>query len=288
MAGLPLLIVTPHSAGYVPQDVLWDMIGEKSRDPGARQQHLDYLFGQGDPFTDVIFHHPAAFHLYASVSRFVVDLNRERSTGGRNGVVKLTDFDATPLYPSHIALTPADIEERLVQFWDPFHEAAEGMISRHKIELLLVGHAMSAQGPEVGPDTGRARPALCLMTGGDGQGNATGEGVPTVSPQAARKLRESAERHFALLIASAPDVPNRVALNDPWSADEVSVRYSSPARPNRIAAFGLEINRNLYLNDVDAQINPLPGRLTALQQACAGFASEALEIVRNYPLGGDA
>ena len=280
----PLFIVTPHSSGHVPNDVLWEMMGESSREPRARQERSDYLFDQGDPYTDVIFHRPGACHLHAAVSRFVVDLNRERDEVGPNGVVKLTDFDAAPLYPPTFRLSNAEIEERLARYWDPFHKELERTLREHEVQLLIVGHAMSPFGPAVGPDTGQPRPALSLMTGGNAHGEAVGPELPSVAPAAAKALQAAARHHFAPLFEQAPAVPSEVALNDPWSADEISMRYSRPGQSGCVPAFGLEVNRALYLPGGRLG-SPLPGRLQALQQAFAAFAEEALQIVSAHPRG---
>lgn len=285
MAVFPLLIVTPHNAGFVPQDILWDMLGEVSYHPAARQGFLDRLFDQGDPYTDLIFHQPGAYHLNASTSRFVVDLNRERNTGGHNGVVKTTDFDATPLYPSGFRLGAAEIEERLRRYWDPFHREIERVIRERSVKLLIDGHAMSPVGPAIGPDAGYPRPALSLMTGGDAQGEAVSSLPPSVAPEAARALQASASRHFAPLLKATPGVPAEVALNYPWSIDEISAHYSQPSRAERIPAFGLEINRALYLEPNGSREKPDPARIRALQQAFGAFAEEALKIVCVHPLG---
>lgn len=282
---LPILILTPHNASYVPQDILRDMLGEASGNPKARQDRMDYLFRQGDPYTDIIFQRPRACHLHATVSRFVVDLNRERSTNGSNGVVKITDFDATPLYPPSFQLSTNEIEERLKRYWDPFHNEIERVLREHSIRLLIDGHAMSPVGPAIGPDAGYPRPALSLMTGGDAQGEAVGKEPPSVAPAAARALQASAIRHFAPLLELTSAVPAEVALNYPWSTDELSVRYSRPERSVRAPGFGLEINQALYLNSDDPDEYPDPAQLQALQKAFAAFADEALNIMCVHPLG---
>ena len=94
-----LLVITPHSSGQVPQDVLAAMLGERRDDLAARESLLRRIWLQGDPYTDVIFDVPGAHAVHATVSRFVVDLNRTRDDDSPNGVVKATDFDTAPLYP---------------------------------------------------------------------------------------------------------------------------------------------------------------------------------------------
>lgn len=294
-----LLIVTPHSSGWAPQEVLWEMLGEAALDLDARRRRLEHLFDQGDPYTEVMFTLPGARHLHAVASRFVVDLNRARDFPGSNGVIKLTDFDGRPLYPPGFELGAAAAEERLARYWDSFHREVERVLALPapgaggRVELLIAGHAMSATGPAIGPDVRRRRPALTLMTGGDAEGEACGHGPPSLAPEVARLLRGAAERCFGALLEpldAAPDTdpPPRpeVVLNRPWSVDEIAHRYSRPQRPATIPGFGLEINRALYLRAGEPRERPDPGRVAALQRAFAAFAAEALAAVRCHPGGG--
>ena len=144
---------------------------------------------------------------------------------------------------------------------------------------------MSPVGPLVGPDAGQPRPALCLMTGGDAHGEALHE-LPGVSPAAARALQKAAVDHFAEVFGVAPEVPAEVALNDPWSLDELSFRYSRPDRKVRAPGFGLELNRSLYLGREGCG-QPDPSRLALLRRAVTAFSQDALQIVRAYPLGAE-
>ena len=179
---LPVLVSTPHASGFVPFHLLAEMLGEEVFDREARERRLEYLFDEGDPYTDAIFYAPGARHLSALTSRFVVDLNRPRDYGGPNGVIKLTDFQAQPLYPPDYALSPQAAEERLSRYWDPYHAAVDAALARNDISFFIDGHAMSPVGPAIGPDTGKLRPALTLVTGGDARGEPLGSGYTTVAP----------------------------------------------------------------------------------------------------------
>jgi N-formylglutamate amidohydrolase len=274
----PLLIVTPHASGHVPQDVLGEMLGEARHDLEARRSRLTRLFQQGDPYTDVIFDLPDAHALHATVSRFVVDLNRRRDQRGPNGVVKLTDFDGTPLYAHGTPPDEARVEDRLQRYWDGFHAEVGRTVRQHGIELLIDGHSMTPVGPSLGPDGGAVRPALTLMTGGDEDGEPDGERPPTVDPVLARALRGAAERAFAPVLREAEhEAPPHAVLNRPWSADEVA--YAS-APSAGIPAFGLEINRALYLEPGEDGERPRAERIRALNACFAAFAAEALALVR--------
>lgn len=183
MPTLPILVTTTHAGRAIPYDVLVDMLGEAAGEPERQRERIEWLYRQNDPFTDQMFHVPGATNPHAVVSRFVVDLNRDRNDAGPNGVVKRTDFDLVPLYPEAFALSEV-AEERLTRYWDPFHATVAR--SAAAADLLIDGHSMTADGPQLGPDAGAARPASCLMNGGDGSGEAVDELGPSLAPVAAR------------------------------------------------------------------------------------------------------
>lgn len=271
-----LLVITPHCSGQVPQDVLAQMLGDARDDLEARERLLRRVWLQGDPYTDVMFDVPGAVAVHATVSRFVVDVNRARDDAGPNGVVKATDFDAAPLYPPGREPDPTEVEERLRRYWDTFHATVERLIAERGFDLILVGHSMSGTGPALGPDSGARRPAVTLMTGGDEAGEPVPGRRPSVEPALTRELRRLAEEAFApLLEAARGTVDPVVALNRPWSVDELSYRHGPP---HGVPAFGLEVNRDLYLDESTGRA--LPGRVPALRAALSAFAAAALEAVR--------
>lgn len=271
-----VLIVTPHSSGHLPQDVMGQMLGDRRADLRARESLSRRVFLQGDPYTDVLFDVPGATTLHAWASRFVVDVNRGRGSGGPNGVVKVTDFDARPLYPPGEEPDEAEVEERLRRYWDPFRVSIERLIGERRIELLIDGHSMTGTGPKLGPDDGAARPAITLMTGGDGDGEPTGPRGPSLAPDLAREFRSLAERSLGpVLTQVAGDVPPVVALNSPWSADELSYQHGPRAG---IPAFGLEVNRLLFMNEEAGEA--LPDRVLALRAGLHEFAAAAIAAVR--------
>ncbi|MGI8748369.1 MAG: N-formylglutamate amidohydrolase [Deinococcus sp.] len=264
---LPLLVLTPHSSGALPASVLYQMLGDEMFETAAREALLRRLFLDGDPYTDLIFHVPGARQLNAPWSRFVVDLNRERGDGEDNGVVKRVGFDRSPLYPPGVQ--PAE-EERLRRHWDSFDLQVRAELEGAR--LLLVGHCMAAVGPALGPDSGKPRPALTLMVGEGGQ--------ETFPAPLVGDLQAAAERAFAPVLEAAGLVEaereggeGRVAVNDPWATDTLSLRHHAGGGS---PAFGLEINAGLYL---DAGGQPREGRLLELNRATGAFARAALELL---------
>ena len=271
MSILPILVTTSHAGRAVPYDVLVDMLGAGAGDPGLVQERLESLYRQNDPFTDRIFHLPGAANVHAVVSRFVVDLNRDRDAAGPNGVIKRTDFDLAPLYPAGFELDEAASEERLRRHWDPFHATVARLAPQ--AALYLDGHAMTAHGPALGPDPGTARPAFCLMTGGDEAGEPTGDRTPTLSPELARTARDLLWRHAGGLIRRERGVPAEILLNRPFVTGGLLRAYGgSSGAP----ALGIEINRALYLHDEGATLEPRLERIGQLAHALRAFASDLL------------
>lgn len=272
---LPALVITPHSSGHIPTEVLADMLGEKVFDSAQRQARLDWMFSEGDPYTDVLFHSPLAHSLHAPISRFVVDLNRHRDEGGNNGVIKLTDFEERPLYPKGFSLSEEAREERLGRYWDSFHTEVERMIAGG-IRLLVNGHSMQPRGPLIGPDAGKMRPALCLMTAGDSQGNPVA-GHGSLSAPLAKDVQKLLHKHFAPVAKGQQT--QEIALNAPWQTDQLTHRYSSPTRKNAVPGFGLEFNRALYLTYQDSKEYPNDPMIRALNSAFQAFLQDAVALV---------
>jgi N-formylglutamate amidohydrolase len=275
MTPLPIVVTTTHSGRAVPFEVLVEMLGEGVGDPEVCRRHLDWLYRQNDPFTDRIFHLPGAANLHAVVSRFVVDLNRDPDDLGPNGVVKRTDFDLTPLYPAGTTLTEHEVAERLARYWHPFHDSVERHVGA--AELLIDGHAMTADGPQLGPDAGIARPAFCLMTGGDEHGDPIGEEPPSLSAAVARQAVDAFWRHVSPIVRQAPDVPSELALNRPFATGGVLRRYG---QGGRVPALGIEINRALYFDEHDGVFLPRHDRIDLLRHAMRAFAGDLLTLVR--------
>lgn len=271
MPELPILVTTSHAGRSVPYDVMVDMLGEGAGDPVLVEDRLAGLYRQNDPYTDHIFHLPGAVNLHAVVSRFVVDLNRDRDDAGANGVVKRTDFDLAPLYPAGFELDAAAVEERLRRHWDPYHATMARL--GHRAELFLDGHAMTAVGPALGPDPGTARPAFCLMTGGDDAGEPTGDRSPTLSPELARRARDLLWRHAGDLIRQEASIPAEILLNRPFVTGGLLRGYGGAGGA---PALGIEINRALYLDGDRPMLTPRFDRIAQLGHVLRSFASDLL------------
>lgn len=276
---LPILVLSPHSSGQVPLEVLAEMLGDALFSLEAREARLRWLFDEGDPYTDLIYHVPAAHNLHAPYSRFVVDLNRFREQSGANGVIKLTDFAGNPLYPAGFALSASAREQRLRRYWDSFNAEIETLLALHDIKLLINGHSMQATGPVLGDDTGKLRPAITLMTAADPSGHTlAGYSHSSLDAADTATVLTLLDQHFSSILATAA-IPARIALNEPWSLDETSYRFSDPARPRAVKGFGLEFNRALYLYSDGDKEYPNEPMIKTLNSAFEAFVNDLSRVL---------
>ncbi|WP_019012243.1 N-formylglutamate amidohydrolase [Deinococcus aquatilis] len=254
-----LLIVTPHPSGQLPADVLHDMLGADAFDSAKRAAFLRRIFLEGDPFTELIYLVPGAQHVQAPWSRFAVDLNRDRHDTEDNGVLKVMDFDRSPLYPQEFTLTPYARESRLRRLWDSFDAQVQAELAGTR--LMIVGHSMAPYGPALSPTPGVPRPGITLMLG-----SAATPTFPRVQWDALQAVCAEA---FAPLLTGEF---TRVAIGDPWDTDTLSLNHH---RRSGIPAFGIEVNAGLYLRDGEGQDEAI----RALNAGFRQFAAGALALV---------
>lgn len=268
---LPILISTPHSSAHVPHWILARMLRTGESESALRRR----LLREGDPFTDALFHIPdAETTVNAPASRFVADLNRDRDEGGENGVIKLTDFDRRPFYPTGYALSVQEREARLAQYYDPYHSAldkalrgAGGKEDPDRIRFFIDGHSMTAQGPAIGPDKGKPRPALCIGNFGDTDGYPASGPVSCAGPLA-RGIRDKLATLLKGPIAES-GLTQGPALNHPFDGGHILRKYSQA--PYGVPGVMIEVNRALYLDE--ETLSPIPGRVEAISEAMAKLAA---------------
>lgn len=267
-----LLVTLPHHSGALPLEIQTEMLGP-GVDDDARSELLERIRREGDPSTDLLFRLPGARFVSATVSRFVVDLNRAEDDRSANGVVKASDFSGRPLYPPGGAPDRNAIQARVRRYHAPFHAQVEYEIARRRPWLIVDGHSMTAHGPSLGPDRGQPRPAASLITGGDPDGEPTDRPV-SLAPTAARRLAAALERALAARMPLGSDgLPSGVRINDPFAHGYVQERYGADPRGPRVPTVSIEIHRGLF-EDHDAR--PRADRVALLRAAIA----EALGTLR--------
>jgi len=146
---VPLLISLPHDGSFIPDD-----IAARMQPPARRSPDTDWHVGR--------LYAPLAEALGASVlkpraSRYVVDLNRPADghalyPGQREtGLVPTVGFDGEPLYVDGEAPDGAEVQRRVNDWWQPYHDALAQELARlhaeHGRVVLWEGHSIRSRVP---------------------------------------------------------------------------------------------------------------------------------------------
>jgi N-formylglutamate deformylase len=146
---VPLLISLPHDGSYIPEDIAARM------QPAARRSlDTDWHVGR--------LYEPLAQALGSSVlkplaSRYVIDLNRpvdghalypgQRETG----LVSTIGFGGEPLYLDGGLPDAAEVQQRINDYWQPYHQALTHELARlhaeHGRVVLWEGHSIRSRVP---------------------------------------------------------------------------------------------------------------------------------------------
>ena len=145
----PLLISLPHDGSFIPDDIAARMLPAARRSPDT-DWHVGRLY------------EPLAQKLGASVlkpvsSRYVIDLNRPADghalyPGQREtGLVSTIGFDGERLYLDGKAPDASEVQQRINEFWRPYHQALSREIARlleeHGRAVLWEGHSIRSHVP---------------------------------------------------------------------------------------------------------------------------------------------
>ena len=145
----PLLISLPHDGSHIPGAIAARMHPAARRAPDT-DWHVGRLYA------------PLAKELGASVlrpqlSRYVVDLNRPADGHalypGRKetGLVSTVGFDGEPLYLDGEEPTAEEIQRRVNECWQPYHQALsqelERLLAEHGRVVLWEGHSIRSHVP---------------------------------------------------------------------------------------------------------------------------------------------
>lgn len=132
----PLLVSMPHVGTELPPDLRQRLVPRAALTEDT-DWFLDRLYG----FVTSL----GAGVIVPRESRYVIDLNRPRENlpmyPGRNNteLCPTRFFTGEPLYLPGQAPTQQEIEQRIADYWVPYHQAIEGELNRLK---RLHGHAV--------------------------------------------------------------------------------------------------------------------------------------------------
>jgi len=145
----PLLISLPHDGSFIPEDIAARLQPAARRSPDT-DWHVGRLY---EPLAESL----GASVLKPAASRYVVDLNRPADghalyPGQREtGLVPLTGFDGEPLYREGEAPDAAEVQRRMNEYWQPYHEALAQEVARLQAEhgrvVLWEGHSIRSRVP---------------------------------------------------------------------------------------------------------------------------------------------
>lgn len=146
----PLLISIPHMGTFLPPDLKHRMTPEALR-LSDTDWHVDKLYWFAQDMGGSM--------LMATHSRYVIDLNRPQDDQHlypgqvKTGLCPLETFDGEKLYKE--GEEPDDIEKlnRIVAYWQPYHETIEAELKRikerHGYAILYDAHSIRTEVPRL-------------------------------------------------------------------------------------------------------------------------------------------
>ena len=145
---LPLLVSVPHSGRELPAALASRMV-PRALEVEDTDWHVEKLY-------DFVKDLGASF-LVPKFSRYVVDLNRPPEdlpmyAGANNTTIcPTTFFNGDPLYRPEQIPNRSEIDERIKNYWQPYHDAIVAEMTRlrdlHGYAILFDGHSICSEVP---------------------------------------------------------------------------------------------------------------------------------------------
>jgi N-formylglutamate amidohydrolase len=259
----PMIFASPHSGRDYPAEFLARVVLDRQAIRSSEDAFVDHLF-------DAAPRHGAPL-LAARAPRAFIDLNRAadeldpaviegihrmahnpRVSSGL-GVIPRVVAGGRAIYRGKLSLTEA--EQRITQFWHPYHNALGTLIDETRASfgsaVLIDCHSMPHEAIEAHCRPGQPRPEVVL---GDRYGVAAGQDVM--------------DRVQAAFEASGL----RVVRNAPFAGAYVAQAYGRPSRGVHVVQ--VEIDRALYMNE--GRVEPLPG-FAAFREMISGVVAELIQ-----------
>ncbi len=237
---LPIIYDSPHSGTFLPNDF-------------HSQVARNSIRGCEDSFVHKLFKNATqnhAFFLQALFSRTYVDVNRasddldpklygpsdsipkdanpsEKSHAGHGVIWRQTIFQE-PLYTS--PLTTAEIEARLANYWQPYHRTLAKLYDRLQTKFGGVFHFNCHSMPSQ---------------------SVKNTGIDIVLGDAHGTSMAPDLKYFLLSLFTKQGL--KVRMNHPYSGAFLIKNYANPKK--KLHALQIEINRALYMDESNLQIN---------------------------------
>jgi N-formylglutamate amidohydrolase len=149
----PVMVNVPHAGVGMPDGWAQRLTAEALRMPDT-DWHVDKLYADFAPGHEVTL-------MCAGYSRMVVDLNRDPSgqalypDASNTEVCPVSTFHNEPIYRAGMAPDAVEVEQRIRQFWRPYHvqlaAEIERIRARHGYCILLDGHSIASEVPRFFP-----------------------------------------------------------------------------------------------------------------------------------------
>ena len=123
----PLLITMQHVGTHI-DPAIEERMHERARLRADTDWHLETLYGFAASLGATV--------LAATTSRYVIDVNRHRDGSSlypgkdTTALCPIDEFDSSPIYRDGQAPSDAEIQQRIADHWEPFHDTLGGEIAR--------------------------------------------------------------------------------------------------------------------------------------------------------------
>ena len=144
----PLLISIPHAGVAVPEEIVCNMTSQALKMPDV-DWHLTLLYDMAQTYDASV--------LSAEYARYVIDLNRSPEDTplypgqDTTGLCPIDTFDKQPIYIQGKEPNQQEIQNRIEQFWRPYHDKLESELKRihaiHGIAVLWDAHSIASHVP---------------------------------------------------------------------------------------------------------------------------------------------
>jgi N-formylglutamate amidohydrolase len=259
----PMIFASPHSGRDYPVEFLERAVLDRQAIRSSEDAFVDHLF------------HAAPSHgaplLTARAPRAFIDLNRAADELDPAVIEGLQRVPHNPRVSSGLGVIPrvvaggrsiyrgklsiVEAQQRISQFWHPYHEALAALINETRTAfgsaILIDCHSMPHEAIEAHSRPGQPRPEVVL---GDRFGVAAGQ--------------EVMDRVQTAFEASGL----RVVRNAPFAGAYVAQAYGRPLRGVHVVQ--VEIDRSLYMDE--ALVEPLPG-FGAFRDLIGGVMAELIQ-----------